>query len=156
MSRSDAKTPDELVASVPADRWEAIAAVRGVINANLPPGYEEGMLYGMIGWYVPLERFPDTYNGQPLSLAGLANQKNYMSLYLNAVYSDPKTERWFRERWKVSGKKLDMGKSCVRFKKLGDLPLDVIGETIARVPVDALIARVESVQGSARKARRTS
>jgi hypothetical protein len=156
MARSDAKTADDMVASLPAGRREAIAAVRDVINTNLPPGYEEGMLYGMIGWYVPLERFPDTYNGQPLGLAGLANQKNYMSLYLNAVYSDRETEHWFRERWEASGKKLDMGKSCVRFKKLEDLPLHVIGETIARVPVDALVARVEAVQGSARKVRRAS
>ena len=111
------------------------------------------MLYGMIGWYVPLERFPDTYNKQPLGLAGLANQKNYMSLYLNTVYGDPETERWFRERFAASGKKLNMGKSCLRFRKVDDLPLDVIAETIARVPIDRYIARYEAARGSSRKTR---
>ena len=153
MATSDATTPDEMIAALPPDRREAIAAVRDVIRANLPPGYQEGMLYGMIGYYVPLERFPDTYNGQPLGLAGLASQKNYMSLYLNTVYGDPETERWFRERYAASGKKLDMGKSCVRFRKLDDLPLDLIGETIARTPVDRYVEQYEAVRGSSRKAR---
>jgi hypothetical protein len=111
MPRSDARTPDEMIAALPPERREAISAVRDVIRANLPPGYEEGMQFGMLAWYVPLERFPDTYNGQPLGLAALASQKNYLSLYLNTVYGDPETERWFRERYAASGKKLDMGKS---------------------------------------------
>jgi uncharacterized protein YdhG (YjbR/CyaY superfamily) len=151
MTTSDATTPDEMIAALPPDRREAIAKVRDVIRANLPAGYEEGMQFGMIGWYVPLERFPNTYNKQPLGLAALANQKNYMSLYLNNVYGDPETERWFRERFAASGKKLDMGKSCVRFRKLDDLPLDVIAETIARTPVDKYIEGYESVAGSSRK-----
>ncbi len=155
MVSSDATTPEAYLASLPADRREAIAAVRDVVNANLPPGYREGMGYGMIGWVVPLERFPDTYNGQPLPLAGLASQKRYMSLYLNTVYGDPETERWFRERYAASGKKLDMGKSCVRFRRLEDLPLDVIGETIARVPVDRYIERYAAARGSSRKTRAT-
>src|SRR5690606_32559995 len=116
-------------------------------------GYEEAMQYGMIGYCVPLSRYPDTYNGQPLGIAALASQKQYMSLYLMAVYGDPKTEAWFRDAFAKAGKKLDMGKSCVRFKTLEDLPLDVIGQAIARVSVEQYIARVESVQGSARKAR---
>ena len=120
---------------------------------NLPDGYREGMQFGMIGWYVPLERFPDTYNGQPLGLAGLASQKNYMSLYLNTVYGDPATERWFRERYAASGKKLNMGKSCVRFRHLEELPLDVIGETIARADLDRYIAGYEEVRGSSRRKR---
>ncbi len=90
---------------------------------------------------------------QPLGLAALANQKNYMSLYLNTVYGDPDTERWFRKRFAASGKKLDMGKSCVRFRKLDDLPLDVIAETIARTPVDRYIERYEAVRGSSGKLR---
>lgn len=127
--------------------------MRDVIRKNLPPGYEEGMQFGMIGYYVPLERLPNTYNGQPLGLAALANNKNYMSLYLNTVYGDRATEAWFKERYAETGKKLDMGKSCLRFRRLDDLPLDVIGETIARVPVDRYVAHYEKARGSSRKAR---
>ncbi|HEY8199670.1 MAG TPA: DUF1801 domain-containing protein [Candidatus Limnocylindrales bacterium] len=153
MASSDAKTPDAYLASLPPERRQALAALRDVIRANLPAGYEEGMQYGMIGYYVPLERFPDTYNGQPLGLAAMASQKGYMSLYLNTVYGDPETDLWFRERYAASGKKLDMGKSCVRFRKLDDLPLDLVAETIARTPVDRYIERYEAVRGSSRKAR---
>jgi uncharacterized protein YdhG (YjbR/CyaY superfamily) len=153
MATSNATSPEEMIAALPPDRRDAIAKVREVIQANLPAGYEEGMLFGMIGWYVPLERYPDTYNKQPLGLAALANQKNYMALYLNTVYGDPETARWFRERFAASGKKLDMGKSCVRFRKLDDLPLDVIAETIARTPVDKYIEGYESVRASSRKGR---
>jgi Domain of unknown function (DU1801) len=153
MAYSDATTPEEFIAALPTERRAAISMVREVIRANLPAGYEEGMQYAMIGYYVPLERFPDTYNGQPLQLAGLASQKDYMSLYLNTVYGDPETARWFRERYAASGKKLDMGKSCVRFRRLDDLPLDVVGETIARVPVDRYVERYEAVRGSSRRSR---
>ena len=111
MARSSATTPDEYIASLPADRREAVATVREVVNRNLPPGYEEGMAYGMIGWWVPLETFPDTYNGQPLGLAGLASQKNYISLYLNTVYGSRDEEAWFKDRYAASGKKLNMGKT---------------------------------------------
>jgi uncharacterized protein YdhG (YjbR/CyaY superfamily) len=153
MATSNATTPDEMIAALPPDRRDAIAKVRDVVRANLPPGYEEGMQFGMISWYVPLDRYPNTYNKQPLGLAALANQKNYMSLYLNTVYGNPEIERWFRERYAASGKKLDMGKSCVRFRKLDDLPLDVIADTIARTPVDKYIEGYESVPGSSRKSR---
>jgi hypothetical protein len=114
------------------------------------------MQYGMIGWYVPLERFSDTYNGQPIGPAALAAQKNYNALYLVSIYSDLALEAWFKTAFKAAGKKLDMGKSCLRFKRLDDLPLDVIGQTIAKVPVDKLVARYEAVKGSARKARAAS
>lgn len=153
MVSSNARTPDEYIASLSEDRRGAVSAVRDVIRANLPAGYEEGMQYGMIAWYVPLERFPDTYNGQPLGLAGLASQKNYLSLYLNTVYGDRETEAWFKKRYAASGKKLDMGKSCVRFKRLDDLPLDVIGETIARADLDRLLVHYEGARGSSRKTR---
>lgn len=111
MVSSNARTPDEYIASLPEDRRAAVSAVRDVIRANLPAGYEEGMQYGMIGWYVPLERFPDTYNGQPLGLAALASQKHHLSLYLNSVYGNRATEAWFKERYAASGKKLDMGRT---------------------------------------------
>ncbi|MGZ8513080.1 MAG: iron chaperone [Candidatus Limnocylindria bacterium] len=147
------QTADEYIASLPEGRREAIAAVRDVVQRNLAPGFEEGILYGMIGWYVPLERFPETYNGQPLGLAALANQKNYMSLYLTHVYGDRETEDWFRERYAASGKRLNMGKSCVRFTKLEDLPLDVIGEAIARVELEEYLAHYAEAKGSYRKTR---
>lgn len=155
MVSSKAMTVDAYLATLADDRREAIAKVREVILARLPAGYEEGMQYGMIGYYVPLARFPDTYNGQPLGVAALASQKQYMSLYLNAVYGDPEVEAWFVERYRASGKKLDMGKSCVRFKTLADLPLELIGETIARVPVEQLLARYEAVRGKAKKPKKS-
>jgi Domain of unknown function (DU1801) len=153
MVSSSAKTPDEYVASLPPDRRQAISTVLDVIRRNLPDGFEEGMELGMIAWYVPLERFGDTYNGRPLGLAGLASQKQYMSLYLNAVYGDPQLAEWFRDRYAQSGKRLNMGKSCLRFRSLDDVPLDVIGETIAKVPVDQYVAHYQAARGSARKTR---
>ena len=152
--KSAAQSPDEYIAALPEGRREAVSAVREVILRNLPPGYEEGMSHGMIAYYVPLERFGDTYNGEPLGLAGVASQKQYVSVYLLSVYGDPATERWFRERWAASGKKLNMGKSCVRFRRLEDVALDVIGEAIARADLDALLDRYRAVRGSPRLARR--
>jgi hypothetical protein len=143
MVQSKARTVEEYLASLPPDRREAISAVRRVILKNLPKGYEEAMNWGMICYEIPLKRYPNTYNGQPLGIAGLASQKQYMSLYLMSVYGDKATEAWFREEFRKAGKKLDMGKACVRFKKLEDLPLEVIGQVIARAPVEALIAAYE-------------
>jgi hypothetical protein len=151
MVNTDAATPEDYLASLPPGRREALAAVRDVIRQNLPKGFEEGMQFGMIGYYVPLDRFPDTYNGQPLGLAALASQKNHMALYLNNVYGDPETERRFRERYAASGKKLNMGKSCVRFTRLDALPLEVIGRTIAETDLDAFLERYQAVRGSSRK-----
>lgn len=139
MVRSNATTPDQYLEELPSERREAIAAVRQVILQNLPAGFQEGMLYGMIGYYIPLQDFPDTYNGQPLSLLALASQKNYMTLYLNSVYGNPATEEWFRERFAASGRKLKMGKSCVYFKKLEDLPLDLIAEVVAKTSKDEFL-----------------
>jgi uncharacterized protein YdhG (YjbR/CyaY superfamily) len=154
MDARGAATVEAYLAKLPADRREAIAKVREVVNANLPAGYEEGILYGMIGWYVPLVRFPETYNGQPLGIAGLASQKGYMALYLNAVYGDPALAAWFRAAFAKAGKKLDMGKSCVRFRSIDALPLDVIAETIRKVPVDALLRHYVDARSSARRAKK--
>ena len=151
MVSSDARTPEEYLAQLPEERRRVVSAVVDVVRAHLPPGFEEGMGYGMMGWYVPLETFPDTYNGQPLALAGIASQKRYISLYLVHVYGDPELEAWFRERWAATGKKLNMGKSCVRFTRLEDVPLDLIGEVIARADVAGLIAQHEVARGSSRK-----
>ena len=153
MPRLEASTPEEYLAQLPDDRRQAIGAVRDVIRRNLPAGFEEGIDFGMLSYHVPLARFPDTYNGHPLGLAGLANQKNYMALYLNNVYGDRETEAWFRERYAASGKKLDMGKSCVRFRRLEDLPLDVIGETIARADLDRYLEHYRAARGSSRATR---
>jgi hypothetical protein len=153
MVTSDAATPAVYLASLQEDRRLAVTALRDTINANLPDGFEEGMSYGMIAWYVPLERFGNTYNGHPLGLAGVASQKNYISLYLLSVYGDRETEAWFKERYAQSGKQLNMGKSCVRFRNLEEIPLDVVGETIARVDLDSYLAHYAQARGSYRKTR---
>jgi len=144
MASSDAKTVDEYLAGLPPDRREALEAVRAEILRNLPDGYEECMQYGMIGYVVPLSRYPNTYNGQALGVAALASQKNYMSVYLMNVYGDPATEKWFAEEYRKTGKRLDMGKSCVRFRKLEDLPVELIGRTVRRTPVDEFLRRYEA------------
>jgi hypothetical protein len=145
--QSSAATVKEYLASLSAERRQAVAALRSLILDNLPAGYEEVMLWGMICYVIPLARYPMTYNGQPLGLAALASQKNYMSLYLMAVYGNKGTEKWFKAEYTRSGKKLNMGKSCLRFKTLDDLPLELIGRCIARVSVEAYIESYEKVKG---------
>ena len=154
MVSSEAQSPEEYLAALPEDRREALSTLRKVILDNLPAGFAEGMQFGMIGYYIPLERFPDTYNGQPLGLAAIASQKHHMALYLNNVYGDVATEKRFRERYAASGRKLDMGKSCVRFRRIEDLPLDVIAKTIAEVSADGYLARYQAARGSSRATRR--
>jgi len=151
--RSEATTAEQYLAELPDDRREAIEAVRAVILENLPDGYEEAMNWGMITYQVPLETYPDTYNKQPLMLAALASQKNHMAVYLTGTYVSEEARDEFEKAYRASGKRFDAGKSCVRFRKLDDLPLDLIGQTIAAVPVERLIARVEEA-GSARKSKR--
>lgn len=141
-------TVDEYLAAQPDDRRQALATVRGVILDHLPPGFEEAFQYRMISYVVPLARYPDTYNGQPLAVASLANQKRYMSVYLMGVYGG--AQDWFRERWAATGRKLDMGKSCLRFRSVDDLALDVLGEAIARTSVDEFIAAYELSRTGAR------
>ena len=132
--QSKATTVEEYLSDLSDDRRDAISTVRNVVLDNLPEGYEEMMLFGMISYVVPLSVVPDTYNKQPLMYAALASQKRHMALYLTNVYGDESLENWFRERYLATGKRLDMGKSCVRFRKLDDLPLDLVGETIGRTP----------------------
>ena len=151
MAQSKAKTADAYLAELTPERREAVASVRQIILDHLPEGYEESMQYGMIGYVIPLDRYPITYNKQPLGIAALASQKNYMSLYLMNVYGDEETERWFTERYVASCKKLNMGKSCVRFKTLDDLPVDLIGEAIARTPVADFIALYEASRSPAKR-----
>jgi len=146
--QSRAGTVEQYLADLPDDRREAIQAVREVILKNLDKGgIEEGMQYGMIAYYVPHRVFPAGYHcdpRQPLPFASIASQKSHMALYLMCVYADAENERWFREEWARSGKKLDMGKSCVRFKKLSDVPLDVIGKLIKRVPAKKYIEQYQA------------
>lgn len=143
MATSTAKTPDAYVASLTQDRATEIAKVRALVNARIQPGFEEGISYGMLSWHAPSSRLPVTYNGAPFSLVCLASQKNYMSLYLLGPYTEPATAKRFHAAYKKSGKKLDMGKSCLRFRTLDDLDLGIVGEAVARMPVDDFLAMYE-------------
>jgi len=145
MVSSPARTAREYLESLPEERRDAIAAVRSIILDNLPAGFEESMQYGMLSYQVPLAVYPDTYNGQAASIACLASQKGYMSLYLMGVYAQPERRRRFEQAFKKAGKKLDMGKSCVRFKRVEDLPLNVIGDTIASIGLDEYVACIRAV-----------
>ena len=149
--RSDADTVEEYLASLPEERREAIEVVRNEILANLPEGYEEAMNWGMISYQVPLERYPDTYNGEPLMYAALANQKNHMAVYLTAVYAEEESRDAFLEAYRATGKKLDVGRSCVRFKRLDDLPVDLIGKAVAATEVDRFVTEVEAARKSTKK-----
>jgi hypothetical protein len=131
MVSSKAGSVAQYLAELPADRRRDIEKVRDVVNGALPAGYREGIGYGMIGWVIPLEDYPDTYNKQPLAYAGLAAQKNYNSLYLNCVYASKERAERLRAAAASAGKTLDMGKSCLRFVRAEDLPLDLIREEIA-------------------------
>ena len=131
-----AATVAEYLDGLTPERRDAIEQVRKVILDNLPKGYQESLTYGVLSYEVPLSRLPDTYNGQPLSYVALGSQKNYMSLYLMNIYGDPKAAQWFKSAYKAKGKKLDMGKSCVRFKTVEDLPLDVVAEVVGRTPME--------------------
>jgi len=144
MPGNDAVSVADYLASLPPERRAVVAKVRDLVNVNLPAGYAETMAFGMIGWGVPLSRYPDTYNRQPLGYVALAAQKNGYSLYLMGVYAIAEQERKLRAAAAAAGKKLDMGKSCLRFKKPEDLPLEAIGELIADVGVDDYIAVYEA------------
>ncbi len=146
MVASKAKTVEAYLDELPEERREAIAAVRDVIRKNLPKGFKETMAFGMISYGLPLEVYPDTYNKQPLCYAALAAQKNYNALYLMSVYGDPAREKILKDAYKKAGKKLDMGKSCIRFRKLDDLPLDAIAKLIAGISVKEFIARYEAAR----------
>lgn len=150
--QSKAPTVEAYLDSLPDDRRKALAAVRKVIRKNLDKDYKEGMQYGMIGYYVPHSVYPPGYHCDPkqgLPFAGLASQKNYMSLYVMSAYGEK--DKWFKSEWAKTGKKLDMGKCCIRFKKLDDLPLDLVGELIRRSPVKSYIAYYEKAIKSQNK-----
>ena len=152
--QSKATTVASYLKELPAERRAIVAAVRAVVRAHLDPDFEEGMGYGMISWHVPHSVYPPGYHcdpSKPLPFAALASQKNHLSLYLMSVYAERDEENWLRKEFERAGKKLDMGKCCVRFRRLEDLPLEVIGQAIARVSAQAHIAHYERALGARAK-----
>lgn len=147
--QSKATTVEAYIAELPEDRQKMINEFRKVIKKNLPKGFQECMNYGMIGWVVPHSKYPGGYHcnpKDPLPFMGLASQKNSVNFYHMGIYGDPKLLKWFTdEHAKASPKKLDMGKSCVRYKKAEDMPLKLIGELAAKISVDEWIARYEKM-----------
>lgn len=154
--QSNATTVNEYRSNLSAERRALVETVRQTILANLDPEIEEGMQYGMIGYYVPHRVYPEGYHvdpKQPLPYAALSSQAKHVALYLMSVYASGEAEAWFRKAWTDTGRKLDMGKSCVRFKKLSDVPLDVVGEAIRRVSAADHIAYYESTRAERAGAR---
>jgi uncharacterized protein YdhG (YjbR/CyaY superfamily) len=149
---STATTITEYLAGIQEDRRGAIDKVRETILENLPEGYEEVLNWGMITYQVPLEVYPETYNKKPLMYAALANQKNHMAVYLTGIYMDEELNQDFEKKYRKTGKRYDVGKSCVRFRKLDDLPLELIGESIGAIGMDEFIKRTKGL--SARKAKK--
>lgn len=145
--QSGATSVEQYLAELPDDRRDAIETVRDEIVRRLPDGYVETMNWGMISYEIPLADYPDTYNGKPLMYAALASQKNYMAVYLSGVYAEDGRRDDFLARYRESGKKLDMGKTCVRFKKIDDLPVDLIGDSIASLTPNQFIEVYEKARG---------
>ena len=145
--QSKASTPKEYIAELPEDRKEPMRKFRKLILDNLPEGFEEQMTYGMLGYVVPHSRYPDGYHcdpKQPLPFINLASQKNYIALYHSGIYSDPKLHDWFTNQWpKHMDTKLDMGKSCIRFKNPTKIPYELMGELVQKMTVDEWIERYE-------------
>ncbi len=141
--QSKADTVKQYLNELPNDRKKAISIVRQTILENLPYGYDEVINWGMITYEVPLETYPNTYNGKPLMYAALASQKNHMAVYLMGCYMVPEIRNEFEKAYNKSGKRFDAGKSCIRFKKIDDLPLDLLGKTIASMDVNEFIELVE-------------
>jgi uncharacterized protein YdhG (YjbR/CyaY superfamily) len=144
-----ATTVTEYLAALPPDHREALTEVRRGINRALPQGYEEGMQFGMISWFVPLSAYPAGYGGNKkvaLPLISVASKKGYMALHMICFYGQPELREWFTAQYAKSGKKLDMGQGCLRFKKLEDLPLDVVEKTLARLPVKKYVAGYQAVR----------
>ncbi|MBN1267416.1 MAG: DUF1801 domain-containing protein [Anaerolineales bacterium] len=146
MVKSIASTIEQYLAELPEDRREAIETVREVILDNLPAGYEEVMNWGMITYQVPLEVYPDTYNKQPLMYAALASQKNHMAVYLTSIYLDEDAGKAFETAYRATKKRYDAGKSCVRFRRLEDLPLELIGRSIAAYDPETFVESAKAAR----------
>ena len=156
MTASAATTVEQYLAELSPERRSVLSKVRDVIRRHLPKGYREEMGWGMISYTLPLDLYPDTYNGQPLCYAALAAQKNHCAVYLTGAYADPKVEKAIRDGFARAGKKLDIGKSCIRFRTDDDLPLEVIGWAVASTAPDAFIAKYESARRRSAAARKTA
>jgi len=151
---SKAATVDEYLTELSPERREAIEAIRKVILKHLPKGYEEGMQYGMIGYFVPHAIYPAGYHcdpKQPVPFAGIGSWKSHIGIYLMCIYGSEEHRTWFESAWKATGRKLDIGKGCVRIRTLDDLPMKVLGEAIKRVPVKAFIAHYETMVPEGRR-----
>ena len=146
MATSKASTVEQYLDELPPERRAVVSKLRELVRRNLPKGYNETMAWGMISYGLPLSRYRSTYNGQPLAYLSLAAQKNYYALYLMGAYMDPEQAKQLRDAFERAGKKMDMGKSCLRFKTLDDLPLDAIGQLIASTPPEKLIAHYEAAR----------
>lgn len=144
--RSDATTVEEYLDELPEERRKVIAAVRELVLEHLPDGYQETINWGMISYEIPLERYPDTYNGQPLSYLAIAAQKNYYALYMMGLYTHTEQEAQLRAAYSRAGKKLNLGKSCLRFKKLEDLEPAAVAEVVAGTSVDDFIRNYEEAR----------
>jgi hypothetical protein len=153
MVRREATSVEGYLDTLPADRREVVARALEFVREHIPPGYEEGMNYGMIGWYVPLSRYPDTYNGQPLGVVSLGAQKRHTALYLSGPYADPELEGRLREGYAAAGMRLDMGKSCLRFKSFDEVETGVVGEVIAALGPDRFIDIYEAARARTRTKR---
>jgi hypothetical protein len=146
MTRSAAVSVEEYLAELPPDRAAVISDVRELVLDNLPDGVEESMNFGMIAYEIPLSRYPDTYNGQPLMFVALAAQKNHYALYLHGVYSSEPIAERLRDAYAEAGMKLDMGKSCVRFRRPEQLLTSAIADAIGAVTVEGFIELYESAR----------
>jgi hypothetical protein len=146
MVQSSAPTVAQYLESLPAERRAVMVKVRAAVKRSMPKGYKESMGYGMICWTVPLSVLPDTYNGEPLCYAALAAQKNHTALYLMGPYGDPALLAELKAGYKAAGLKLDMGKSCLRFKSLDDIALDVVSRVISRVPVATYVVMYQKTR----------
>lgn len=144
MVQSAADTVDEYLAELPPERAAVIEEVRQVVLANLPDGIEESMNFGMIAYEIPLTRYPDTYNGQPLMYAALAAQKHHYALYLHSVYADESVEERLRAAYADAGFKLDLGKSCLRFKRIEQFLPAAAADVLRSCTVDDYIALYEA------------
>lgn len=153
--QSKATTVEAYIAELPEDRKKAITDLRKVIKKNLPKGFKEVMGYGMMGYSVPHSLYPAGYHcnpKDPLPFIGLASQKNFIAVYHMGIYADPKLLKWFTDAHaKASAKKLDMGKSCMRYKKPEDIPYELIGELASKISVDEWIEKYETVFKDSRK-----
>jgi len=156
MATIPADTVDEYLAQLPEDRRAVVAAVRKMVKRNLPKGLQERTNWGHICYEVPLAKSGPTYNGQPLCYAAIAAQKNHYALYLTAAYMDPALTRRVQEVFKAAGKRLDMGKSCVRFKSLDAIPLEALGPIVAAMPMEQFIVRYQGIHAGTKTARRTT